>query len=1212
MTAAIRFSACDRSCPIPLRNKSRITSPLEIRQSLNSLGKDIEPKSAPNWATRSTRLRELKPVDDYDKLLEPTLQRKRDIVACPRRQAGGGAVLLAEMYPPTIKRSWKLPEVLSRDAGGIPEPMFQGEERLTGALISLGLEEHPLVVFVYSGGTPPLSARGGYSQVADRLRKLNFEITQWSPVPQPGPMGQPAAPTPPPQPKPGQKAVWVVLPMALGNPMDPSAGTGNAQVVKLLEDKLNAGDSAMDMVGYTGPTMGEPSPLLDVLGQWGIGAQTDRMVMHEVVVAQKAPQVDTQLMADQWSSDLPITKALAGMRGIFAYLTPLQLDLKTAEKNGVQLWPLVQFTGEDMWAERNVDARKAGGITKDPATAGGPFIAAVAAAKHDTRLIVVGDQYWATDQITTYGTLGEGSAELTGALFPGNSELFVNSMYWLSGLDRLIAASARSQDIRRIKPMRRSSLIALELTLLGGMPLAAAAAGVVVWMIRRRLIVGFSDAWNLACLYDQHEHNKTNAMNFKTTATLLVLALLIGAYFFFVERNTPSTLDLEKVRLAGDPEEGTPLFTADELSTSSIDHLTIDLSGAPIEVARDGLDWYQVQPVHFALDSWSVQPVIDAAAGLRYSRKFIPGEDGKPKLDELGLAPPQATVTISAGGAKPAKFTIKVGKTGSGGRGYVMLDDKPDVYVVTDALHKAVIDQKPEDWRRHSLPSPHESRADRIAFTRVGTSAASASLAGQSAEPESFEMERHGKDWDLSGNDAGRIDPDKIKTLLDSLASLHIDKFVIDAPTDLAEYGLDKPALTLTIQSTPAPPSMLPGGQESPEPPETPTAPAAPDSTAPAGKPPASQPAVEKPIVQTLRIGGPVDMNGEAYFATWGDKGETGNVVFTILKSDRQRLDKSIKDFRDARLTALEVRDIREVTVERGKEKLQLERDNNGGWTFVGPGPGFQPDNDAVSQLLDSLTIVRADSFVPNAKPASDPIATVRLAAPDRPEPEVISIYPTSDAAAASIAAYDQYLVMRNHEPTGLLVPAVRLAKILAPAMTLRDRLVLDVKPAQIRTITIIRTGLPREDAVVTLTRAVLPAASQPATTPSTSESGLWQLTGGARIDDGFPWKPCWQPLSPCTLRPGPMRGEAAPSDVKSVINLEVAMTGGATQLVNIYPNSDLGAVPGINAFFRVDKAVVDALEAEFRDRTIVGIDVDDLKQVNLIEHPAGATAGRP
>ena len=98
---------------------------------------------------------------------------------------------------------------------------------------------------------------------------------------------------------------------------------------------------------------------------------------------------------------------------------------------------------------------------------------------------MVADPAWATDQITNYGMLGPGSAPLVGALFPGNSELFVNSVYWLAGLDQLIAASARTQDIRRIQ-ISVSGTRAIQRTLPILLPLAILASGVGVWLVRRK------------------------------------------------------------------------------------------------------------------------------------------------------------------------------------------------------------------------------------------------------------------------------------------------------------------------------------------------------------------------------------------------------------------------------------------------------------------------------------------------------------------------------------------------------------------------------------------------------------------------------------------------------------------------------------------------------------------------------------------------------
>ena len=75
---------------------------------------------------------------------------------------------------------------------------FLGEERITGALISLSMKTPPLIVFVSSGRQPALGPQGQYEQVASRLQKLNFKVEEWNPMGRrPVPMDQPmpVAPT---------------------------------------------------------------------------------------------------------------------------------------------------------------------------------------------------------------------------------------------------------------------------------------------------------------------------------------------------------------------------------------------------------------------------------------------------------------------------------------------------------------------------------------------------------------------------------------------------------------------------------------------------------------------------------------------------------------------------------------------------------------------------------------------------------------------------------------------------------------------------------------------------------------------------------------------------------------------------------------------------------------------------------------------------------
>ena len=104
---------------------------------------------------------------------------------------------------------------------------------------------------------------------------------------------------------------------------------------------------------------------------------------------------------------------------------------------------------------------------------------------------MVGNAYWASDLITSNADArltgrGLGLAKQYGAAYPGNTELFVNCVYWLAGLDELIARGARSQDIRRIEGIDSAALTRLKWTMSAGMPLGVLIIGLAVYFIRRR------------------------------------------------------------------------------------------------------------------------------------------------------------------------------------------------------------------------------------------------------------------------------------------------------------------------------------------------------------------------------------------------------------------------------------------------------------------------------------------------------------------------------------------------------------------------------------------------------------------------------------------------------------------------------------------------------------------------------------------------------
>jgi ABC-type uncharacterized transport system len=369
---------------------------------------------------------------------------------------------------------------------GRSQPQYLIEEKLTGALLSMTLEKPPLIVFVLSGGGPALGPQGRYNIVAQRLQSADFEVTQWNPAGQMSSMGQPTPPVPRPQAQPGQKTVWVVLPTPgnqMNNPMMMMANP-RQQIADLLQERLDAGDAAMVLLSVDpSSTFGVANPITDWLSAWGITTQTDRIVLEEVRQANRRTAASMQFLVDTWPDALPITTALNGMQAAFQVACPIIVG----ESDGTRHFPLVELKGKRLWAHSDLTSPESVRNAKfNEADSAESFLIGVASQRDGRRLATFTESVWASDDMTGLGLLGPGSAELTGAVVPANSELFVNSVLWLAGLEDLIAASPRSQDVPRINPMSADALWWYQASLLTGMPAAALLLGLGVWWVRRR------------------------------------------------------------------------------------------------------------------------------------------------------------------------------------------------------------------------------------------------------------------------------------------------------------------------------------------------------------------------------------------------------------------------------------------------------------------------------------------------------------------------------------------------------------------------------------------------------------------------------------------------------------------------------------------------------------------------------------------------------
>ena len=672
-------------------------------------------------------------------------------------------------------------------------------------------------------------------------------------------------------------------------------------------------------------------------------------------------------------------------------------------------------------------------------------------------------------------------------------------------------------------------------------------------------------------------------MKFTTTIFLLVTLIIAGLIFAFV-RSVEPEYERER-RLSGQSQEaGQPLFSPDEFSPDDIQSVTIQREGQKIILEKEGEDWWQIEPVRFALNSWEVKNIPDDTSKLRYLEKLRSGQDETISAQKLGLAPtPRAVITLVPARGKGSPQKIKLGRKSLGGVGYLMINEDPGIYVVKSELHKRVLDKEISEWRKTSIDSAKEGQADHVKLVQGG---------------RTIELAKSNGTWALESPNSGRVSRKEVEQLLNDIDGFYINKFVKDQPEDLSVYGLAESETTVTIRK-PAPP-----------PPSEPTTQAATD-----GQPdeePDSTGETPPPTVYTLRIGSPVDLKKEHFFATWSEGEHGGDVVFQLAKSSVEKLDKTVDDMRDARITPLEDADVRQIKVstpEHGDVHLLHEEAR---WQFEpSSAPGFAADDGETSKLVTAIASAEADAYMANASPADEPVATITLGAVARTQSDVLRVFAQGEG--------EKHLVLRNNETTGYVVDGDRLEGCLKPALNLRDRLVLDAADDQIHRVTITRADgtrsvferdLPpvKEEAEAEAASPDPASTTQPAAMATTqtataaaeveaaSKPGPWRFVGHERFEasalqdlvkEFLPLRATSWMVDAAGLAPGATRVE-----IQGATAAPIVLTANL--------DSRVATLTGVDRPFEISEILANAINAELRYRTVLSFNTTDIRRVTV------------
>ena len=482
-----------------------------VRKALEELQKsDAAPQAARDYAKDSLASFEAmkKQADDVlakiKGLGELKLDEVRQRLVAPEGETPPPAIAVMgenDIKLIDFKDVWKSGEstgMLQSSSGQTPRYRFAGEQQLTAAVLSLAQPQKTRVAFIRAGG-PAKTTGGGmmgggdgsFSEIAQRLRSYNFEVLEKDVTGQS--MQRAMMGGMPPQNEATDEqlrdAIWVVFSEPQQSQFGPMPGSSPELAAKLKEH-LDRGGSALVLFDLNG------DDLSSVLKEWGVSVRPNVVAVHEPVTVaggrsedfiEEARRQPAIFVINDYGPPHPISGTL---QSLDAALVPM-LPVDAPGADGAEVTRLLPVpTQPQSWGETDITSvtRRRSVPTFDSKDIPGPLYAGAAVQKKDKgRLVVIGCQAFANNFLLTMPD--QNVYERTGrevARFPGNGELFTNSVFWLAKMEKMIALSPSALDTPRIRPMSGGMLAFWRVgVLLIGLPLLAVISGVLVWQRRR-------------------------------------------------------------------------------------------------------------------------------------------------------------------------------------------------------------------------------------------------------------------------------------------------------------------------------------------------------------------------------------------------------------------------------------------------------------------------------------------------------------------------------------------------------------------------------------------------------------------------------------------------------------------------------------------------------------------------------------------------------
>ncbi len=341
-----------------------------------------------------------------------------------------------------------------------------------------------------------------------------------------------------------------------------------------------------------------------------------------------------------------------------------------------------------------------------------------------------------------------------------------------------------------------------------------------------------------------------------------------------------------------------------DLATTQVRKVALKTAAGEIELNKKEEHWSFAKPLKARGDDRKIGDFIAQVANAQVS-----SFEADSNITAYGLQEPRGTVTLfTEGREEPTVLQIGAVSEKDKEKIYVKLSTRDAVCVVPKAL-EAVLGTKPNDLRERNLVRVEADIVDRITIESPGN--------------DKIVLARSGESWVRKVGDKDQpINASAATRLLAELGRQQVAGFVADVATELPKYGLDQPAVKVTLSSY-------------------------------ASENTAETKAGERPILSVL-LG---KTEGDNVYAKLDDEPFVVSVPRTIL--DFATTDSL--QWQDLAIYKNKADDISSVEVVRdGQPTLALERDKDKKWALAkGDGKVNQINAESLVNTLASLRAVR-------------------------------------------------------------------------------------------------------------------------------------------------------------------------------------------------------------------------------------------------------------